>query len=136
MLRDKTRLGPLAVGAAVEVVQGHAIGGGLGQGGVERGVGRWGIASDEANGFEAKQPAGGGHGGDMVRVGTPKSQQRVVALLPGGHEIILELTGLVTRQVGVGQVVAPQQQLYATGGGHRLTEFVEERVLGHETELS
>ena len=51
---QKFRLGPAAVGGAVEVAQGHAIGGGPGQRGVECAARPGLIAPNQANGPEAE----------------------------------------------------------------------------------
>ena len=73
------------------------------------------LAPNQANGAEAEQPAGRRHGRNVVGVGPAESEQRVVALLPGRRQVVLQLAGLVAGQVGVHQVVAPQQQPHAVG---------------------
>ena len=123
---QKGWLGPLPVLGAGQVVQLHALGGSAGQGGVEGGPGSRRIAPNQANGGEAEPAAGGGHGGNVVGVGPAEGEQRVVALLPGGRQVMLQLAGLVAGQVGVGLVVAPQQQAHAVGGGYGLIKPLEQ----------
>ena len=37
----------------------------------------------------------------------------VVALLPGCRQVVLQFAGLVAGQVGIRQIIAPQQQAHA-----------------------
>ena len=86
-------------------MKGHAIGGAAGQGGVER---LGGFAPHQAYGGKTVQPPGRRYRRQVVGVGPAEGEQPAVALAARFEQVVLELAGLVARQVRANKVVAPE----------------------------